>query len=103
MAYLVAPGTFDSAHVVEFVQGLPDGAKYLGKTILALPFTFHSFNGLRHLAWDTVKCASSSKTIFFPVEILMIGVVMNVKACYVTGYAVLGATAVSTAVLAYFY
>jgi len=29
--------------------------------------------------------------------------VVNVKACYVTGYAVLGATAISTAVLAYFY
>lgn len=57
MAYLIAPGTFDSTHVVGFVQGLPDGVKYLGKTILALPFTFHSFNGLRHLAWDIVKCA----------------------------------------------
>jgi len=57
MAYLVAPGTFDSAHVVGFAQGLPDAVKYLGKFILALPFTFHSFNGLRHLAWDVVKCA----------------------------------------------
>ncbi|KAL9714536.1 cytochrome b subunit of succinate dehydrogenase, Sdh3p [Leucoagaricus gongylophorus] len=80
MAYLVAPGTFDSAHVVGFAQGLPDAVKYLGKFILALPFTFHSFNGLRHLAWDVVKF-------------------MNVRACYVTGYVVLGSTAVSTAVL----
>jgi succinate dehydrogenase/fumarate reductase cytochrome b subunit len=34
--------------------------KYAGKAILALPFTFHSFNGLRHLAWDAGKCALSS-------------------------------------------
>ncbi|KAF9448498.1 SDHC, cytochrome b subunit of succinate dehydrogenase [Macrolepiota fuliginosa MF-IS2] len=80
IAYLLAPGTFDSAHVVEFVHGLPESVKYAGKFILALPFTFHSFNGLRHLAWDAVKFA-------------------NVKGVYVTGYAVLGATAVSTAIL----
>lgn len=57
IAYLVAPGTFDSVHVVEFVAGLPDAVKYGGKALLALPFTFHSFNGLRHLAWDSGKCA----------------------------------------------
>ena len=56
LAYLVAPGTFDSVHVVDFVTGLPDAAKFAGKALLALPFTFHSFNGLRHLAWDMGKC-----------------------------------------------
>ena len=52
IAYLIAPGTFDSAHVVEFVAGLPDGVKYAGKAILAAPFSYHAWNGLRHLAWD---------------------------------------------------
>jgi succinate dehydrogenase (ubiquinone) cytochrome b560 subunit len=56
LAYLVAPGSFDSAHVVEFVAGLPDAVKYGGKALVALPFTFHSFNGLRHLTWDMGKC-----------------------------------------------
>ena len=56
LAYLVAPGTFDSAHVVEFVSGLPDAVKYAGKVILAAPFAFHSWNGLRHLSWDMGKC-----------------------------------------------
>jgi succinate dehydrogenase (ubiquinone) cytochrome b560 subunit len=56
LAYLFAPGTFDSTHVVEFVAGLPDAAKYAGKTILAAPFAFHSWNGLRHLSWDMGKC-----------------------------------------------
>lgn len=56
IAYLVAPGTFDSAHVVEFVAGLPEVVKYAGKAILAAPFAFHSLNGLRHLGWDMGKC-----------------------------------------------
>lgn len=30
----------------------PLAAKVLAKFSLALPFTYHSFNGLRHLAWD---------------------------------------------------
>ncbi|RDB26134.1 Succinate dehydrogenase cytochrome B subunit, mitochondrial [Hypsizygus marmoreus] len=77
LAYLVAPGTFDSAHVIEVVAGLPDVVKYSGKFLLALPFTFHGFNGLRHLAWD-------------------VGKFTTVKGCYSTGYAVLGATAIST-------
>jgi succinate dehydrogenase (ubiquinone) cytochrome b560 subunit len=56
IAYLIAPGTFDSAHVVGLVSGLPDAVKYAGKAILAAPFAFHSFNGLRHLGWDMGKC-----------------------------------------------
>jgi succinate dehydrogenase (ubiquinone) cytochrome b560 subunit len=57
LAYLFAPGTFDSASIVEFVAGLPDTVKYAGKTLLAAPFAFHSLNGLRHLSWDMGKCA----------------------------------------------
>ena len=30
----------------------PLAAKVLVKTFFALPFTFHSFNGIRHLMWD---------------------------------------------------
>ncbi|KAF7314457.1 Cytochrome B subunit of succinate dehydrogenase [Mycena kentingensis (nom. inval.)] len=77
LAYVVAPGTFDSAFVVEFASGLPDAVKYAGKTLLAAPFLFHSLNGVRHLGWDMLKF-------------------MNVKGVYQTGYAVLAATAVGT-------
>lgn len=80
IAYLVAPGTFDSQHVIAFVHDLPEAVKYAGKFILAAPFSFHAINGLRHLAWDTGKF-------------------LSVKGAYSTGYAVLGATAVSTIVL----
>ncbi|KAJ7278146.1 hypothetical protein C8J57DRAFT_1060242, partial [Mycena rebaudengoi] len=52
LAYLVAPGTFDSVHVVEFVGALPAGVKYAGKALLAAPFAFHRLNGIRHLSWD---------------------------------------------------
>ncbi|KAF8880220.1 succinate dehydrogenase cytochrome b560 subunit [Gymnopilus junonius] len=82
IAYLVAPTTFDSQHVVEVVAGLPEGVKYAGKAILAAPFSFHAFNGLRHLSWDVVKFTT-------------------VKGVYATGYVVLGATAISTAVLTF--
>ncbi|KAG5652756.1 hypothetical protein H0H81_003843 [Sphagnurus paluster] len=83
LAYLVAPGTFDSVHVVEFVAGLPDAVKLAGKTILAAPFAFHSLNGIRHLAWD-------------------MGKFMTVKGCYNTIYAVLGGTVASTLALVFY-
>jgi succinate dehydrogenase (ubiquinone) cytochrome b560 subunit len=101
LAYLVAPTSFDSAHVVEFVAGLPDAVKYTGKAILALPFTYHSFNGLRHIAWDMGKCA------FFPFRVprppsdveALLDTVITVRGAYASGYAVLGATFVSTIAL----
>ncbi|KAJ7146816.1 SDHC, cytochrome b subunit of succinate dehydrogenase [Mycena epipterygia] len=82
LAYLVAPGTFDSVHVVEFVAGLPDAVKYAGKALLAAPFAFHSLNGLRHLSWD-------------------MGKFMSIKGVYQTGYAVLAGTVVSTVALVF--
>ncbi|KAF9024637.1 cytochrome b subunit of succinate dehydrogenase, Sdh3p [Hymenopellis radicata] len=80
LAYLIAPGTFDSAHIVEFVAGLPEVVKYGAKTLLAFPFAYHSYNGIRHLVWDAGKF-------------------LNVKGAYSTGYALMGVTAVSTVAL----
>ncbi|KAL7279463.1 succinate dehydrogenase cytochrome b560 subunit [Trametes coccinea BRFM310] len=80
LAYLVAPTTFDSTHVIEFIAGLPDALKYTGKFILAAPFAYHSWNGLRHLSWD-------------------MGKFLTLKGAYSSGYAVLAATAVSTVAL----
>ncbi|EIW57998.1 succinate dehydrogenase cytochrome b560 subunit [Trametes versicolor FP-101664 SS1] len=77
LAYLVAPTTFDSTHVIEIISSLPDAVKYAGKVILAAPFAFHSLNGLRHLGWD-------------------MGKFLTLKGAYGSGYAVLAATAVST-------
>jgi len=80
LAYLVAPGTFDSAHVVEFVASLPESVKYAAKTVLAIPFAFHSLNGIRHLSWD-------------------MGKFLSLKSSYRAGYTVLGATAITTIAL----
>ncbi|KAI0636317.1 succinate dehydrogenase cytochrome b560 subunit [Trametes polyzona] len=80
LAYLVAPTTFDSTHVIELISSLPDAVKYAGKVILAAPFAYHSWNGLRHLGWD-------------------MGKFLTLKGAYASGYAVLAATAVSTVAL----
>lgn len=37
-------------------------AKVAAKFAIAFPFTFHSFNGLRHLTWDTGR-AMANKTV----------------------------------------
>lgn len=90
---------FSSTDIIEVVSTLPESVKYAGKAILAFPFAFHSWNGLRHLAWDSGKCTSdlsysmksfsNTKYIFFPA-------VLSLKGAYASGYAVLGATAVTT-------
>lgn len=36
-------------------QWFPSWAIFSGKFILAFPFTFHTTNGIRHLAWDNLK------------------------------------------------
>jgi len=83
ISYVAAPYLgvpFTSADVVQLVSAAPESLKVAGKLILAAPFTFHSFNGLRHLGWDT-------------------GFFLSLKGCYRSGYTVLGATAVTTIAL----
>lgn len=97
LAYLVGPGTFDSTHIVEFIGNLPEAVKYAGKTVLAIPFAFHSINGIRHLSWDMGKrachcyymknCFSSTFTV------------LSLKNSYRAGYTVIGASALATVAL----
>jgi succinate dehydrogenase (ubiquinone) cytochrome b560 subunit len=54
-AYLVAPllgWHLESASLAAAFAAWPVVAKVGLKTILAWPFTFHCWNGFRHLAWD---------------------------------------------------
>ena len=60
----------------------PAAVKVLGKFFIAMPFTFHSLNGLRHLTWDTGRELSN-------------------KAVQRTGWLVVGGTVVGSAILAY--
>lgn len=57
-------------------------AKVATKFFVSLPFTFHSFNGVRHLIWDT-------------------GSEFSNKQIQMTGWTVVGLTFVSSALLAY--
>ncbi|KAI9670848.1 MAG: hypothetical protein M1829_004737 [Trizodia sp. TS-e1964] len=54
-AYLVAPllgWHLESAVLAESFGHLPAAVKGGIKFLVALPFTFHSWNGIRHLGWD---------------------------------------------------
>src|SRR5688572_20538452 len=84
LAYLAAPYLgwhLESASLAAAFGALPVAAKVLIKSAIAAPFTFHSWNGIRHLLWDT-------------------GRELHLKGVYRTGYTVLGLTAVSTVALA---
>lgn len=57
-SYLLAPLVglnFGSASMVAAFGAWPIAAKVATKLVIAFPFTFHSFAGLRHLAWDAGK------------------------------------------------
>ncbi|CAG8599738.1 1241_t:CDS:2, partial [Racocetra persica] len=67
----------NSDALVAGIATLPTSLKFAGKFALAFPFTFHAFNGVRHLIWD-------------------IGSALTLKGVYTTGYTVLGLSAISS-------
>jgi succinate dehydrogenase (ubiquinone) cytochrome b560 subunit len=64
MAY-AASGVFgwhlESSVLAASFAAWPVVAKVAAKFTIAMPFTFHSFNGLRHLIWDTGKMFSKTQ------------------------------------------
>ena len=84
-AYLVSPLTgwhLESAAMAEWFGSFGPVTKGLMKFGISWPFTFHSWNGIRHLAWDTGRELSN-------------------KQVQVTGWIVVGLSVVSSAVLAF--
>ena len=84
-AYLFSPlfgWHLESAHLAEMFGSLGPVTKYIIKFGVALPFCYHSFNGVRHLVWDSGREFSTAA-------------VMR------TGWAVVGLTVVGSGVLAY--
>ncbi|KIJ52626.1 hypothetical protein M422DRAFT_58727 [Sphaerobolus stellatus SS14] len=80
ISYLVLPAFglgFDGTQLVDLVHSLPEWLKLSAKAIVAAPFAFHGWNGIRHLLWDSGKF-------------------LSLKGAYATGYAVLGASALTT-------
>ncbi len=71
----------ESATMATAFGAWPIWAKVAAKFGVSLPFTFHSFNGVRHLVWDTGRELSN-------------------PAVQKTGWIVVGATVVGSGVLA---
>ncbi|XP_076656384.1 succinate dehydrogenase cytochrome b560 subunit, mitochondrial [Halictus rubicundus] len=61
--------------------GLSAAPLFVLKYLLALPATYHTFNGFRHLAWD-------------------LGKFLTIKEVYSTGYAVTGLSVIAAIILA---
>ncbi|KAG9121990.1 cytochrome b subunit of succinate dehydrogenase, Sdh3p [Ceratobasidium sp. 392] len=62
LAYLAGPvvgPSFDSASVVGLVTGLPEWFKYATKGAIGMAFSYHSWNGIRHLLWDAGRLMSN--------------------------------------------
>lgn len=65
-AYLVSPllgWHLDSASMAAAFGAWPVFAKVAAKFAVAMPFTFHSFNGIRHLIWDTGRVFGNQQVI----------------------------------------
>jgi succinate dehydrogenase (ubiquinone) cytochrome b560 subunit len=66
LTYLASPlfgWHMDSATMAAAFASWPVAAKVATKFIFAFPFTFHSFNGVRHLVWDTVSQLKNKQVI----------------------------------------
>jgi succinate dehydrogenase (ubiquinone) cytochrome b560 subunit len=64
--YLIAPvfgWHLESAVLAASFAAWPVAAKITTKLLIALPFTFHSLNGLRHLMWDVAKGITNQQVI----------------------------------------
>ncbi|GMF78315.1 unnamed protein product [Aspergillus oryzae] len=65
-AYLASPllgWHLESASVAAAFAALPIVAKVLLKGFMALPFTYHCFNGVRHLVWDLGRGITNQQVI----------------------------------------
>lgn len=72
----------ESASLAEWFGGMGAVTKFVVKFGIAMPFCFHSFNGVRHLVWDTGREFGTKQVIR-------------------TGWAVVGLTVVCSGALAY--
>ncbi|ERF73213.1 hypothetical protein EPUS_03054 [Endocarpon pusillum Z07020] len=83
-AYLVSPlfgWHLDTASLAAAFASWPWAAQLAAKMAAAFPFTFHAWNGIRHLTWD-------------------VGAALNNQQVIRTGWVVVGFTVVSSLALA---
>ncbi|KAH8691561.1 hypothetical protein BGW36DRAFT_263302, partial [Talaromyces proteolyticus] len=66
--YLLAPlvletSAFDVNSIIATLAGVPVMVKTAVKFVVAWPFTYHFFNGVKHLLWDNVLALGSKRAI----------------------------------------
>ena len=95
--------SFESASLIQLAHDMPAWATGSIKTLFAVPFAFHTYNGIRHLAWDTGYGEFESSNRGQEVaDGTGCGVGLSLKGVYAGGYTVIAATAVSTVYLVFF-
>lgn len=65
-AYLIAPYVgwhLESATIAAAFAAWPFALRFATKMFFAVPFVYHSVNGLRHLVWDTASMITNEKVI----------------------------------------
>ncbi|KAK9446682.1 uncharacterized protein V1518DRAFT_423249 [Limtongia smithiae] len=63
LSYVVAPVfgmSITSTAIAASFGALPLAVKLLAKTAASLPFTFHFYNGVRHLVWDATYLVNNA-------------------------------------------
>ncbi|BGP54225.1 hypothetical protein JCM8202_001358 [Rhodotorula sphaerocarpa] len=83
LGHVLAPafgGSLDSAALIDMFAALPGWFATSLKAAVAAAGSYHTLNGLRHLGWD-------------------MGFLLDLKTSYMAGYAVIGATVLSTAAI----
>lgn len=78
---LFVPGGMPCVLEIISELNLPAVLLYSAKFLIAFPVTYHTVNGLRHLAWD-------------------LGMFLTIKKVYSTGYAAVALAAISAAAAA---
>lgn len=66
IAYLAAPAMgwhLESASLAAAFAAWPVVAKLATKFAIAMPFTYHCWNGIRHLVWDTGAAFTNKQVI----------------------------------------
>ncbi|CAG8485654.1 2064_t:CDS:2 [Ambispora gerdemannii] len=84
IAYVTGPLiglNWDTDTIVAVTSTIPAAVKVPTKFVIGYVFSFHAFNGIRHLIWDT-------------------GRALTIKGVYATGWSVLGLSTASALYLA---
>ncbi|RIA97325.1 hypothetical protein C1645_814215 [Glomus cerebriforme] len=78
-----ALGGPDSDTLVAAVSTLPQAVKLTGKFCISYAFTYHVFNGIRHLIWDTSKGLTNKAVIRTGQTVLVLSTLSSLVLCMI--------------------